>query len=100
MCRKCGSCDHISNDCNEVEQCVNCRGCHIFTSRECPKFLEEIPIIKIKIDNGVSFPEAKKIFCSLPPCQGAVMQQQVLQVLLKLLPLVRVGLLVVVFWFL
>ena len=70
VCRKCGSRDHISGACNEVEQCVNCGGGHVSTSRECPKFLEEVAIIKIKIDRGVSFPEAKKIFLQSSSLSG------------------------------
>ena len=70
MCRKCGSRDHISGACNEVEKCVNCGGGHVSTSRECPKFLEEVAIIKIKIDRGVSFPEAKKIFLQSSSLSG------------------------------
>ena len=49
----------------------NCGGCHISTSKECSKFLEEIAIIKIKIDKSVSFPEAKKIFLQSSTLSGS-----------------------------
>ena len=70
--RKWGSCDHISDSCNEVEKCVKCGGGHNSTSWECSTFLEEVEIIKIKIDRGVSYPEVKNFFLrsSLLPGNG------------------------------
>ena len=92
---------HISDSCNEVEKRINCGDGSISISWECSKILEEIETIIIKTDRGVSFPEAKKIFflhsSSLLPYQGVVMQQLLLQVLLKLLVLVRVGFWIIVF---
>ena len=45
--------------------------CHISTSTKCHKFLEEITIIKNKIDRGVSLPEAKKVFLQSSSLPGS-----------------------------
>ena len=43
-------------------KCVNCAGQHMASSRDCPMWQQEKEIVKIKTENNISFPEARKIF--------------------------------------
>lgn len=78
ICYKCFSYGHGESKCKgpttcrqcstshseEIEDCLpyckNCRGSHSPLNRKCPQFMKEERIIKIKIDNGISFVEARK----------------------------------------
>lgn len=42
--------------------CVNCQGNHPSKSKKCERYLAEKEIIKIKIKQNISFPEARRIF--------------------------------------
>ena len=42
--------------------CVNCKGDHAASDRNCPKFLEQKKIIRIKFTERITFPEAKRKF--------------------------------------
>lgn len=56
ICAKC-SLEGEHNECTST-QCFNCKGPHASFDRKCPKFIEESAIIKIKVDERVSQPEA------------------------------------------
>ena len=43
-------------------KCANCSGQHMASSRDCPMFKQEKEIVKLKTENNISFPEARKIF--------------------------------------
>ena len=63
ICAKCGKGDHSDNLCIEQKpSCINCKGEHSASDRNCPKYLEQKSILRIKFSEGVSFPEAKKRF--------------------------------------
>lgn len=61
VCPKCGSLDHNEASCTGTPQCVNCKGAHSAFSRDCPEWVREKEIQKIKCTNNISFMEAKKI---------------------------------------
>ena len=61
VCGKCGEQGHDSRNCSKESRCVNCDENHPSYSRSCPKFLEEKAICKVKVLQGVSFPEAKRL---------------------------------------
>ncbi|XP_058814841.1 uncharacterized protein LOC131678627 [Topomyia yanbarensis] len=49
------------NPCVNTSLCINCGQGHSTRSRECPKFIEEEMIIKAKIDNNITYPEARAL---------------------------------------
>ncbi len=60
-CARCGHRDHDSTTCQKDPCCVNCKGSHVSYSRECPKFISEKNIQKIKTEKKISYPEARKL---------------------------------------
>lgn len=63
-CAKCGLKAHGETECIRQQQCVNCKGQHPSFSRDCPAFKQEKEICKVKTEQKLSFPEAKKIVLS------------------------------------
>ncbi|XP_055604295.1 uncharacterized protein LOC129752546 [Uranotaenia lowii] len=61
-CRNCSKThEHEEEEqCKEDPFCKNCSGNHSPTSRKCPLFQKEEEIIKIKVDSGITFGEARK----------------------------------------
>ena len=64
VCAKCGKTEeHAYEACpSQVPACFHCGGRHPASSKSCPEFRREKEIIKYKIQNSVSFPEARKKF--------------------------------------
>ncbi|VDI49927.1 Hypothetical predicted protein [Mytilus galloprovincialis] len=61
-CFKCSDEGHEGTNCNsESSKCVNCGESHFSSSRDCPAYLKEKNIIKIKTERNISYPEAKQI---------------------------------------
>nr|KAG5701446.1 hypothetical protein BaRGS_032778 [Batillaria attramentaria] len=60
-CAKCGGKDHDGEDCSSSPHCVNCKGSHPSSSKDCPKWKEECTIQRIRVEQKVSFPEARRI---------------------------------------
>lgn len=81
MCYRCFSYGHTKNRCQQQERCRNCSGIHKIdpevrcleppkcihcneshpsTSKACKVFKKEEDIIRIKVNSGMSFAEAKK----------------------------------------
>ena len=56
VCSKCGLKDHEDKNCTQTLSCVNCKGAH----PECPKWIEEREICRVKATTNVSFKEARK----------------------------------------
>ena len=50
--------------CHAEPKCVNCNGNHCSSSKECPVYKKEVEIIKIKVEKGIPYPEAKAIYLS------------------------------------
>ena len=60
-CGKCGQTDHNSDElCFNDPKCVNCGGNHHVRSKDCPKWIEEKSIQRIKHEKGISYLDAKK----------------------------------------
>ena len=61
VCCKCGQSGHDEDNCISNEAtCVNCKGPHKASSKECELWKTEKAIVKYKFENDVSFPEARK----------------------------------------
>lgn len=67
ICPKCGKNDHQEDGCQGPLQCVNCNGDHAAFSRNCPRWMEEKDLQKIKTTNNISIREAKQIQKSQKP---------------------------------
>jgi len=63
-CVKCGKAGHEGANCSNQEQCANCKGKHAASSRECPKWKLEKQVQQIKVERGISFPDARKVALS------------------------------------
>ena len=55
MPEHCASCQ-----CQRPAKCVNCSGVYPANSKECPQWEKEKKILKIKCEQNISFPEARK----------------------------------------
>ena len=60
VCSKCGLKDHEDKNCTQTPSCVNCKGAHPAYSKECPKWIEEREICRVKATTNVTFKEARK----------------------------------------
>ena len=63
-CEKCGQEGHPGDTCEESPRCVNCQGCHSAKDKNCPKWVEEKQIQKIKASNNITYKEARETFLS------------------------------------
>ena len=59
-CGKCGETGHEYDDCGGNACCVNCKGSHPSSSRDCPIWKKEKAIIELKVKEDISFAEAIK----------------------------------------
>ena len=62
VCCNCGEPEHCapSGVCDKPAKCVNCSGDHPANSKQCPQWEKEKKILKIKCENNLSFPDARK----------------------------------------
>ena len=62
VCCNCGEPEHCgpSGVCNKPSKCVNCSGDHPANWKQCPQWEKEKKILKIKYENNLSFPDARK----------------------------------------
>ncbi|XP_053691363.1 uncharacterized protein LOC128739887 [Sabethes cyaneus] len=60
-CANCGDNFHGDN-CNKETKCINCQKPHKATSPDCDIWKKEKDIIRLRIDQNLSYLEAKKIF--------------------------------------
>ena len=70
VCAKCGQTGHESEQCNNAPNCVNCSGKHAANAKDCPKWLEEKAVQKLKYEKNISYPEAKKLYMPVQPQPG------------------------------
>ena len=61
ICPKCGLEDHDDTNCTNPEKCVNCGGGHPSYAKNCPKWVQEKEIQKVKVTRHVSYVEARKL---------------------------------------
>jgi len=59
-CVKCGEACHEGANCSHQELRINCKGKHAASSRECPKWKLENRVQQLKVERGISFPDARK----------------------------------------
>ncbi|XP_029717974.1 uncharacterized protein LOC115260807 [Aedes albopictus] len=60
--QRCVNCsgEFHGDECGEATLCLNCKGDHRPTNRQCPVYKKEVEIIKVKVRDNLSFPEARK----------------------------------------
>lgn len=76
-CLRCSQ-QHGADDpapCRRDPYCKQCKGTHVISSRDCPVYKNEEKIIKIKVDQGLSFGEARSLFNSNSNSYSAVTKQ-------------------------
>jgi hypothetical protein len=61
ICPKCGLDAHGDDACNRTPICINCKGDHPSYVPICPMWQKEKEICKVKVLQGVSFADARKI---------------------------------------
>ena len=61
VCCNCAQPEHCaSGQCDKPAKCVNCSGDHPANSKRCPQWEKEKQILRIKCEQNISFPEARK----------------------------------------
>lgn len=60
ICPECSLEHEYNHPCLAEAHCVNCKGPHSARARECPVKMAESKIVRIKVDEDVSYPEARK----------------------------------------
>ena len=68
VCERCGmgNRDHHTNHCKNPTKCVNCGGEHLSRSNECATWKKEKEIMKLKVTNNLTYPEARKLLEQKP----------------------------------
>ncbi|GFR65040.1 nucleic-acid-binding protein from mobile element jockey [Elysia marginata] len=59
LCVKCGEPGHRGEECDRGHKCINCKGGHPASSKNCPKYLEEQAILRYRAHNGGTFGHAR-----------------------------------------
>lgn len=67
VCANCSQSFHEPNECNSPTKCVNCLGTHNNWNKNCPKYVRESGIQKIKTQDKISYFEARKKFIEFYP---------------------------------
>ena len=64
VCERCGTGnhDHLTSQCKKPVKCVNCGGNHTSRSIDCDVWKKEKEIMKIKVTQRLTYPEAKKVY--------------------------------------
>ena len=65
VCEKCGNTDHSKENCEVDPACVNCKGKHEASSKNCPSWKREKEISRIKTEKNLPYPQARKGYESL-----------------------------------
>ena len=65
VCEKCGNTDHSKENCEADPTCVNCKGKHEASSKNCPSWKKEKEISRIKTEQNLTYPQARKVYQSL-----------------------------------
>ncbi len=66
-CRRCSSKEHDSNSCGSPPYCRNCKGDHSPSSKDCPAWIRESKINRIKYEQNIPFSEARKLVVNNSP---------------------------------
>ena len=70
-CFRCGQQGHDSTDCQRAAKCANCQGDHVAASKDCPVWKKEKHIQKVKTENHLGYPEARRLVEGATPSPGA-----------------------------
>lgn len=64
ICMRCSEPVHLAEGerCENPPHCYHCNNGHSVTSRDCPKYKEEDKIVHIKVNQSVSFAEARRMY--------------------------------------
>ena len=61
-CSRCASSTHTLKDCtSSITECINCKGTHEATDKNCPKYIFENDVCYLTADRGISFAEARAL---------------------------------------
>ncbi|KFM83317.1 Nucleic-acid-binding protein from mobile element jockey, partial [Stegodyphus mimosarum] len=60
-CARCSLVGHESESCSAVPLCINCKGEHTAFSRSCPKWKLEKEVQATKVNNNISYAEARRL---------------------------------------
>jgi hypothetical protein len=74
-CQVCSEEGHNSKDCQKDPLCRNCKGSHSPGSKQCPSWLKEKEIVKVKTEQNISFPDARRL-CEQKNAAGPVTYAQ------------------------
>ena len=82
VCAKCAQLDHQDTACTPAMKCVNCNGEHTAYSKNCPRWITEKEIQRVRTERKISFPEARKIVegVNKQPSFASVVAKQVVSV--------------------
>jgi len=61
VCARCGDSGHEDTNCLENPHCVNCGGNHQSYSKDCPEWVMQREISRVKHERRISFGEGKQI---------------------------------------
>ena len=59
VCARCGQGGHEEAGCKATPRCLNCRGDHSASSRDCPKWQEEKKILEYRAKHGGTFKQVR-----------------------------------------
>ena len=69
VCEKCGTGnhDHLASQCKKPVKCVNCGENHMSRSSDCDVWKKEKEVMKIKVTQRLTYPEARKVYDQQKP---------------------------------
>ena len=82
MCGRCAQPDHHGTARTSEAKCANCNGKHPAFSKDCPRWITEKEIQRIRKEQNISFPEARQIVEGVNrlPSFASVVAKQVVSV--------------------
>ena len=69
ICFRCGQDGH--DNCQNSAKCINCKGDHLATSKDCPVWKKEKEVQRVKTENRLSYPEARRLVEATSPSPTA-----------------------------
>ena len=82
MCGQCAQPEHQDTGCTTKAKCANCNGNHPAFSKDCPRWITEKEIQRVRTEQKISSPEARKIVegVNKQPSYASVVAKQVVSV--------------------
>ena len=74
-CQVCSEEGHDTKECSNNPRCRNCEGSHPPNSKKCPTWEKEKQIVKMKTEQNISYPEARRL-CESKNTAGPVTYAQ------------------------